>query len=69
MLVEGKVEFCEAFNHGIFPCYLQVHMKGVYSDILVKCQSSVRMIVLCGNIFTIFLLPQDLPYVQLKTFN
>ena len=42
---------------------------GVYSEFLVKCQSSFTVIVMCiNNIFTIFLLPKILPCVQKNDF-
>ena len=44
--------------------------EGVYSQFLVKCQNSFKVLELCiNNTFTIFLLSKSLPCCEIKTFN
>ena len=60
---------------GVIYIVESVHIKtsifeGVYSQFLVKCQNSFKLLELCiNNTFTIFLLSKSLPCCEIKTFN
>ena len=63
--IQYKLSYTERLN-----LYVSHRFKGVYSEFLVKCQSSLSMIVPCtNNIFTEFFLPKNLSYINVKSFK